>query len=244
MCLREKEVAYESRYIELWNYENLHPAYLMLNPNGVVPTLVHDGQPIINALVIMEYIEDAFSGPALMPDNAQARARMRFWTWTADDIHLAVMTATYKAFLSGPVKDLSKEDVKTLIAHIPVPDRQERWRRFANEGFSQEELDAARRKIAWGIDRIEQALGQTAMLAGDDFSLADISVMAIVHRIREIMPDLLEPAKTPQIDKWWRQLMTRPAAQAVYADNSDEVPARPKTKSISGLTSHWPYSDS
>ena len=57
MCLREKGVDYESRYIELWDYENLNPVYLKLNPNGVVPTLVHDGEPIINALVINEYID-------------------------------------------------------------------------------------------------------------------------------------------------------------------------------------------
>jgi glutathione S-transferase len=46
-CLREKGLAYASRYVELWRYENLSPDYLALNPNGVVPTLVHDGTPII-----------------------------------------------------------------------------------------------------------------------------------------------------------------------------------------------------
>ena len=40
-CLREKGVPYESRYVELWRYENLSPDYLKLNPNGVVPTLAH-----------------------------------------------------------------------------------------------------------------------------------------------------------------------------------------------------------
>jgi glutathione S-transferase len=38
-CLREKGLPYKSRYVELWRYENLSPAYLALNPNGVVPTL-------------------------------------------------------------------------------------------------------------------------------------------------------------------------------------------------------------
>ena len=56
MCLKEKGLAYESRFVELWTYENLHPEYLKLNPNGVVPTLVHDGAAIVNALAINEYI--------------------------------------------------------------------------------------------------------------------------------------------------------------------------------------------
>src|SRR5262245_48551678 len=48
-CLREKGLPYKNRYVELWRYENLSPAYLELNPNGVVPTLVHDGVPVINS---------------------------------------------------------------------------------------------------------------------------------------------------------------------------------------------------
>ena len=74
-CLREKGLPYESRYVELWRYENLSPDYLKLNPNGVVPTLVHDGHPIINSFCINEYIDDAFPEPPLRPaDLANARA--------------------------------------------------------------------------------------------------------------------------------------------------------------------------
>ena len=71
-CLREKELPYKSHFVELWRYENLSPDYLKLNPNGVVPTLVHDGVPIINSFCINEYIEDAF--PAAPERSARARA--------------------------------------------------------------------------------------------------------------------------------------------------------------------------
>ncbi|MBX9824487.1 MAG: glutathione S-transferase N-terminal domain-containing protein [Xanthobacteraceae bacterium] len=43
-CLREKGMAYESRYADLLRFEHLSPAYLKLNADGVVPTLVHDGK--------------------------------------------------------------------------------------------------------------------------------------------------------------------------------------------------------
>ena len=77
-CLREKGLRYESRYVELWRYENLSPDYLALNPNGVVPTLVHDGVPIINSFCINEYIEDAFPEPALRPANLTIEAWVNF----------------------------------------------------------------------------------------------------------------------------------------------------------------------
>lgn len=243
MCLKEKGVPYESRYLELWNYDNLNPEYLKINPNGVVPTLVHDGVPIVNALAINEYIDEAFEGPPLKPPDPRGRARMRFWTWEADDIHLAVMVATYTAFLSARIQDLTPDEVETLIAHVPVPERRDRWRKFAKGGFSEHELEVANEKMEWGIQRIERALGETTMLAGDEFSLADISIMAIVHRIREIKPEMVDPGRFPQVDRWWRAVSARPAAQATYSRDSDELPARPKTKSISGITGPWIYAE-
>ena len=72
LVLREKGLDYESRYIELWNYENLNKEYLKLNEVGVVPTLVHDGIPIRNSFVIAEYIEDVFPEPSLLPSTALA----------------------------------------------------------------------------------------------------------------------------------------------------------------------------
>lgn len=44
------------------------PAYRALNPQGVVPTLVHDGRAFVESIVIMRYLDDAFSSPDLMPD--------------------------------------------------------------------------------------------------------------------------------------------------------------------------------
>ena len=129
-CLKEKGLEYESKYVELWNYENLNPEYLKLNPNGVVPTLVHDGDPIINALAINEYIDDAFPETPLKPADPKGRARMRFWTWTADDVHLAAMVATCKSELGtptitvanagvfqewGPAKDVPPEEWDKVI---------------------------------------------------------------------------------------------------------------------------------
>jgi glutathione S-transferase/GST-like protein len=46
MALEEKGVAWTSRYIDLFAFDQLQPEYLAINPKGVVPTLVHNGQPV------------------------------------------------------------------------------------------------------------------------------------------------------------------------------------------------------
>ena len=53
------------------------PAYLKLNPNGVVPTLIHDGEPITESSLILYYIDDAFPEPPLMPKKPLQRHLVR-----------------------------------------------------------------------------------------------------------------------------------------------------------------------
>ncbi len=240
LALREKGLAYESRYIELWRYENLHPDYLKLNPNGVVPTLVHDGQAIYNALTINEYLDDVFPDPPLRPADPAARWNMRQWTWTADMLHLAVQDMTYAAVLQSKVDDLTDADKEKLVAAIPVPDRRARWRHTVEGGFSEKELAEREEMFAWGIAKAEAQLAETPWLAGDDFSLADISMITIVHRIGEIRPALVDPATVPQVAAWQCRVKDRPAARFVFDPNTDEVRSRPAGKSLAGLET-FPY---
>ena len=59
LALTEKGLQAREHMLKLQG-DQFDPAYLKLNPNGVVPTLVHDGQPITESAVILYYLEDAF----------------------------------------------------------------------------------------------------------------------------------------------------------------------------------------
>ena len=75
-ALAEKGVSdWESVHIDLHNFENWAPWYVEIHPNGVVPALKHNGRIVIESSVIMEYIDDAFDGPSLKPEDAWERAR-------------------------------------------------------------------------------------------------------------------------------------------------------------------------
>jgi glutathione S-transferase len=238
-CLREKGLPYRSRYVELWRYENLSPAYLALNPNGVVPTLVHDGTPIINSFCINEYIEDAFPDPPLRPADPKERARMRCWAWTADEIHLQLARLTHARMLQASVNDLSPADQETMLRHTPVPEKRERWRVLTKGGYSPGQLQAALDNVVFVFGRMEQEVSQRGpWLAGSTFSLGDISMLAIVHRIFELYPDRLDRAAFPRLNDWWDRAMARPATKYVYASGTEETPRRPPTKSIAGIAEY------
>jgi glutathione S-transferase len=63
---------------------------LLLKSNPVykkVPVLIHDGKPVCESMIIVQYIDDVWtgSGPSLMPADAYERAMHRFWTVFVDD---------------------------------------------------------------------------------------------------------------------------------------------------------------
>ena len=235
LCLREKGIDYVSRYIELWNYENLNPDYLKLNPNGVVPTLVHDGRAIFNSFVIMEFIEDLFPEISLRPEDPNERARMRLWTWTADDVHPSITMITYSNRLQDKIDDLSAEDQQIMLAHTPAPERQERWRRIVTGGYSEDEIRSSLDRIGFALDRAEAHLADGPWFAGSTYSLADIAMLAIIHRYRELYPELIAPTDYPRISDWRDRMMARPAVAWVYSPDTEEVPGRPAGKSVAGI---------
>ena len=57
--------------------EQWDPKYRAVNPQARVPTLVHDGQAIAQSIAIIEYLEERFHQPALLPRDPEGRARVR-----------------------------------------------------------------------------------------------------------------------------------------------------------------------
>ena len=57
--------------------EQKSDSYLQINPQGLVPTLEHDGECITQSLAIIEYLEERFPEPEILPKDSLTRARAR-----------------------------------------------------------------------------------------------------------------------------------------------------------------------
>src|SRR3989442_4800785 len=77
--LLEKGLAWITRLVDLTRMEQKRPEYLALNPNGVVPTLVHGDRVLYESNVITEYLDDVFPDPPLYPRDPWARAQAKIW---------------------------------------------------------------------------------------------------------------------------------------------------------------------
>ena len=125
LTLAEKELEWESHLMAL-NGDQLDPAYLKLNPNGVVPTLVHDGNVIVESTVIMHYLDDTFPAPPLMPRHPLDRTRAHLFKKVMDEyIHPACIVFTFATANRGPLASLSKEQRDAQLAKAPLQRQSE-----------------------------------------------------------------------------------------------------------------------
>src|SRR3546814_3154261 len=86
IVLAEKGLDYEAVFLDLGKKDQLDPAYLELNPNGVVPTLVAGEHAIVESSVICEYLDERDPEPPLTPDDIVDRAPMRAWVHYIEEV--------------------------------------------------------------------------------------------------------------------------------------------------------------
>jgi len=77
IALNLKAVAYREEMVDLSQGEQFSPEYSSVNPQNVVPVLEHDGLRVSQSLAILEYIDDIWPQPPLLPANAAGKARVR-----------------------------------------------------------------------------------------------------------------------------------------------------------------------
>ncbi len=90
IALNLKGLAHETEFVHLIKDGGQHtkPAYRAVNPQALLPTLEHDGRIITQSLAIMEYLDEVHPKPALLPGDAEQRAKIRaFALAIACDIH-------------------------------------------------------------------------------------------------------------------------------------------------------------
>src|SRR5919108_5888414 len=140
--------------------KNKEPAYLALNPNGLVPTLEEDGFILWESHSIVRYLAAKHGAGSLQPADPQARARASQWM----DWQLSVAGPAIHATFWGLVRT--------------PPEKRDHAA-----------IDASKAKTIDAMKILDAQLGKTAYVAGDSFSMGDIPVGLIAYRFRRLVPD-------------------------------------------------------
>jgi glutathione S-transferase len=225
LALAEKRLPHERRHVNLMKAEQVTPEYLRINPKGVVPALVHDGNPVIESTVILEYLDDAFPERSLRPAAPLARARMRVWAQVPDAaLHAACGTVSYAAAFADQVKANNDPAVlKERFAKLPDRARAARQQQLLDKGLDAPLVADAVKLHDKVLGDMEKALADGPWLAGQEFSLAECAIAPYVLRL-----DRLGLARwwdnRPRVSDWYARLQARPSwAEAILA-----FPANPR----------------
>jgi len=211
LVLAEKNLAYESREIDLLGGGQHDPEYAKLNPNHVVPTLVDEDRVLIESSLINEYLEDAYPEPPLLPKDAAARHAARLWTKRIDEkVHPAAGIITYAI---GPRFLLLQQPPEAREAHIeaiPDPARRAQRRSVIENGVKAPEFAGALAQFVGLVDAMNAALSPGAWLSGPDFGLADANVLPYVMRLDQLAMTPLIEARA-EVAGWYARAQARPA---------------------------------
>ncbi|XP_010937143.1 glutathione S-transferase U10 [Elaeis guineensis] len=110
-ALKLKGVAYE--YVEE-DLQNKSQALLELNPvYKKVPVLVVDGKPVAESLVILEYVNDMWKDPPLLPEDPHKRSKVRFW---ADFVYQKLVPGIYA--IQNTKGEEQQKAIQELIDHL------------------------------------------------------------------------------------------------------------------------------
>jgi maleylacetoacetate isomerase len=88
IALNLKKLDYESAFIHLRRGDQRQPDFRSVNPQGLVPALETEGAVLVQSLPIIEYLDERYPAPPLLPRDPQDRARVRaLAAVVACDIH-------------------------------------------------------------------------------------------------------------------------------------------------------------
>jgi glutathione S-transferase len=235
VVLAEKDLPWTNHHLSLARGEQLTPEFKKLNPRGVVPVLVHEGNTIIESSVICTYLDETFADPPLMPKSPVERAAMRLWCKLPDDIlHMACATVSFAIAFGQQLKQQAGAGLEQRLMKMPDPARRERQRALIEQGIEAPFFRDHIRVFERTFGEIEAQLGRTRWLACDMFSLADIEITPYVERIDRLgLAGMWDDR--PRLADWFGRIKARPSFKAI----SDFPPSDYDDTGRDGLK-NWP----
>ncbi len=214
IALAEKALEWKDHRIE--SGEHLKPEYLKLNPNGVVPTLVHDGVPIIDSSVICEYLDEVAPQSSLTPSDAIGRAKMRAWLRYIEEVPTpAVRYPSFNRVLVHNLRKMSKEEFDRAADQRPL--RKHFYHRMGQSGFPKEDLESAFEDLRNTYARMERSLAESRgpWILGRQFTLVDVCLVPTLDRMEDLGYAGMWQS-LPQVTAWWARIKARLSYQATF----------------------------
>lgn len=188
LTLAEKGVPYTLVPVDVFAPEGPPAEYLVRQPFGRIPAFEHGSFRLYETAAIMRYVDEAFSGPALQPEGAEARARANQVMSILDSYaYPSLVRSIFVERVSAPKRGRAPDEAK-IRASIPL--------------------------ATTCLAALANIRGEGPFLAGPVLTLADLHAapMFAYFNATPEAKDLLH--LHPGLREWWKRVAERPSVAA------------------------------
>ncbi len=211
-----KGVAWESHLIDLMGNENLQEYFLGINPRGLLPVLVHDGDVHIESNDILTYLESVYPEPRLIPEGSETEVAELLKH--EDDLHLDLRALSFRFVFNPPHAPKSAEDLKVYASTGSGTVNGAKdgrvgveigfWETIASEGITDEVAQAAAAKFRKVFGDLDDRLADREYLLGDSLSVLDIAWFIYANRLS--LAGYPVARLHPNMGEWYARLESMP----------------------------------
>jgi glutathione S-transferase len=191
LALEEKGVRYTLEEVEIFGSAGVPAEHLARQPFGRIPAFAHDGFMLYETDAITRYIDEAFTGTRLQPQEPRARARM-------NQVIAIIDSYAYRPMIWG-----------VFAARIVAPE----------EGIAPNEMLVAESltRSRTCCRALEEILGTSRYFAGDEVTLADLHALPILLYFSMTQEGRETLSAHPRLRAWLDAAAARPSVQRTRA---------------------------
>lgn len=220
MVLDHKEIRWESEHLNLRSGDQFRPDFQKINPKGVVPVLQHNEAIITESNAIIEYIEEAFPAPPLMPSDPVVRAKVRNWMIRLEaGLHENIAVISFCTAFRYQMLDRypDPDSMEDFLNNIPDPARASVMRDTVLNGLESVRLKQALYAYNKLLRDMDESLSKGRWLSGHQLTLSDYSLLPYIERLEQLSMSEWWQSK-PAINDWLQRLRLTPAYRKGMAD--------------------------
>ena len=185
--MAEKGISVPTEQVDMRKGEHKTPEYTAINPLQRMPVLVlDDGTVIAESLAICRYFEGLQPEPPLFGVGAKETALVEMWSRRVENNFFATVAAVFR-HLHPAMKELE-------VPQVPA------W------------AEANRPRVTQFLELLDGELARREFIAGDRFSIADITAMCTVDFMKPAR--LTVPEGATNVKRWHAAVSARPSAKA------------------------------
>ncbi len=189
----EKGIDLDTVQIDLSSGEQFSEEFRAIYPDCVVPALVlDDGTCLSEVTAISQFLEEYKPEPTLWGEDATERAMATSWNAKVEQQGLTAMAEAFRNSTPG-LKGRA----------LPGPDGYDQIPELAERG---------RKRVQNFFEKLDARLGASEYLAGDRFTIADVTALVFVDFAKRAKID--PPATLTNLARWYGSVSTRPSAAA------------------------------